>query len=142
MPVKKAVDKVRKTSSATKTKPLGLDLNLVECIAEAMSEKKGEHIVSMDLREVHGASFDFFVVCQATSGPQVRAIADEIGEQVYKRFKEDPLHMEGYANAEWVLLDFGGVVAHVFLDTVREHYRLEELWGDSVMKHFKELEER
>lgn len=136
MPVKQSLKK----TSTKKKNQLGTDLDLVECIAEAMSEKKGEHIVSMDLREIHGASFDFFVVCEAASGPQVRAIADEIGEQVYKRFQEDPLHLEGYANAEWVLLDFGGVVAHVFLNSVRQHYRLEELWGDSVMNRFQEEE--
>lgn len=124
--------------AASKKSSLKTDLDLVECIAEAMDEKKGLHIVSMDLREIIGASFDFFVVCEASSGPQVRAIADEISEQVYRRFNEDPLHKEGYANAEWVLLDFGGVVAHIFLDTVRQHYRLEELWGDSAMRRFKE----
>lgn len=107
------------------------------CIAEAMGEKKGAEILSMDLREIPGASFDFFVVCEATSGPQVRAIADEIEDQMYVKYQMDPLHKEGYANAEWVLLDFGGVVAHIFLDSVRQHYRLEELWGDSGIKRFK-----
>ena len=109
----------------------------VACIAEAMGEKKGAEILSMDLREIPGASFDFFVVCEATSGPQVRAIADEIEDQMYVKYQMDPLHKEGYANAEWVLLDFGGVVAHIFLDSVRQHYRLEELWGDSGIKRFK-----
>lgn len=130
----KAEPKTRKTPA----KKAMNDLGIVECIAEAMSEKKGANILSMDLREIPGASFDFFVVCDATSGPQVRAIADEIEEQVYKNFKQDPLHKEGYNNAEWVLLDFGGVLAHIFLDSVRQHYKLEELWGDSGMKHFKE----
>lgn len=111
-------------------------LENVECIVQAMDEKKGVDILSMDLREIPGASFDYFVVCEASSGPQVRAIADEIEEQMYLKFNLDPLHKEGYANAEWVLLDFGGVVAHIFLDSTRRHYRLEELWGDSGIKHF------
>lgn len=129
----KAVAKTKKTVVKTLT-----DLNLVECVAEAMSEKKGERILSMDLRDIPGSSFDFFVLCQATSAPQVRAIADAIEEQAYLKFKTDPLHKEGYANAEWVLLDFGGVVAHIFLDSVRDHYKLEELWGDSAIKHFND----
>ncbi len=109
----------------------------VACLAQAMDEKKGADILSMDLREIPGASFDFFVVCEATSGPQVRAIADEIEDQMYVKYGMEPLHKEGYANAEWILLDFGGVVAHIFLDSVRHHYRLEELWGDSGIKRFK-----
>lgn len=135
-----AAKKVKGTAESKTRKPavqkVMTDLAVVECIAEAMSEKKGANILSMDLREIPGASFDFFVVCDATSGPQVRAIADEIEEQVYKNFKQDPIHKEGYNNAEWVLLDFGGVLAHIFLDSVRQHYKLEELWGDSGMKHF------
>ena len=123
---------------ASKTAKVFTDLDFVECVAEAMSEKKGGHILSMDLRGIPGASFDFFVVCEATSGPQVRAIADEIEDQAWLRFRMDPLHKEGYANAEWILMDFGGVVAHVFLDSVRAHYKLEELWGDSGIRHFNE----
>lgn len=135
-----AAKTVKGTAESKPRKPAArkvmTDLGMVECIAEAMSEKKGANILSMDLREIPGASFDFFVVCDATSGPQVRAIADEIEEQVYRNFKQDPIHKEGYNNAEWVLLDFGGVLAHIFLDSVRQHYKLEELWGDSGMKHF------
>ena len=111
------------------------DEALIACITHAMMEKKGERVVSMDLREVPGAAFDFFVICEGTSGPQVRAIADEIDEMVYTRFHAGALHEEGYANAEWILLDFGGIVAHVFLDSARQHYRLEELWGDAPV-HF------
>ncbi|MCM1169621.1 MAG: ribosome silencing factor [Bacteroides sp.] len=118
-------------------KKKNIEPNWAACIADAMEEKKGGNILSMDLRGIPGASFDCFVVCEATSGPQVRAIADGIEEQMYLKFGIDPLHKEGYNNAEWVLLDFGGTVAHVFLDSVRQHYRLEELWGDSGIKHYK-----
>lgn len=114
------------------------DLEKVKCVAEAMIEKKGDNVVSMDLRKSSGASFDFFVICQATSGPQVRAIADQIQENMYKAYREFPLHEEGYSNAEWVLLDYGGVVAHVFLEEVRRHYKLEELWGDARLDYYKE----
>lgn len=109
----------------------GFDADVIACIAHAMLEKKGERVVSMDLKEIPGASFDFFVICDGSSGPQVRAIADEIEEKVYEQFGISALHVEGYANAEWILMDFGGVLAHVFLDSVRQHYRLEELWGDA-----------
>lgn len=108
----------------------------VDCVAEAMLEKKAGHVVSMDLRQVPGASFDFYVLGEASSGPQARAIADEIERKMHECFHVWPLHVEGYANAEWVLLDFGGIVAHVFLDSVRRHYRIEELWGDALVQHY------
>lgn len=113
---------------------------LVETIVQCMQEKKGQHIVSLDLRKVSGASFDFFVICEVDSAPQARAIADEIDEKVYAGFGEDPLHTEGYANGEWVLLDYGGVLAHIFNKETRRHYRLEELWGDAGLREFEEEE--
>lgn len=116
------------------------DEALVGHIAQCMRNKKGIRVVSLDMRQVVGATFGFFVICEATSGPQVRAIADEISDKVYERFKEDPLHMEGYANGEWVLLDYGNILAHVFLDSARQHYRLEDLWGDAVLKVYKDEE--
>ncbi len=133
MAVKKAVAALEPKRKGRRKEDM--DDKVISCIAHAMLEKKGIRVVSMDLREVPGASFDFFVICEGTSGPQVRAIADGIEEKVYEQFQAPALHSEGYANAEWVLIDFGGIVAHVFLDSVRQHYRLEELWGDAPV-HF------
>lgn len=119
-------------------RPAVADTDKVRCIASAMLEKKAGNVISLDLRSSVGASFDHFIICDASSGPQVRAIADEIQERYYKEFKEYPLHEEGYSNAEWVLLDFGGVVAHIFLEDVRAHYGLEGLWGDAQLNHYKD----
>lgn len=110
------------------------DKALAERIARCMLDKKGLNVTGLDLREVPGASFDFFVICGASSGPQARAIADEISDKVYLDFREDPLHEEGYGNGEWILLDYGNILAHVFLDSTREHFRIEELWGDAGIK--------
>ena len=119
----------------------GTDESVVEAMVDAMLEKKGERVVGLDLRHVQGASFDFFVVCDAFSAPQVRAIADAIEETLYVRFGLQALHVEGYSHAEWVLLDYGGVVAHVFLEEVRRHYRLEELWGDARRQEYNDKEQ-
>lgn len=145
---KAAAKKPAKTTEKTAVKPVAKKTTrrraqeeaLVETMVQCMQEKKGQHIVSLDLRKVSGASFDFFVICEVDSAPQARAIADEIDEKVYAGFGEDPLHTEGYANGEWVLLDYGNVLAHIFNKETRRHYRLEELWGDAGLREFEEEE--
>lgn len=145
---KAAAKKTAKTTAKAAVKPAAKKTTrrraqeeaLVETMVQCMQEKKGQHIVSLDLRKVSGASFDFFVICEVDSAPQARAIADEIDEKVYAGFGEDPLHTEGYANGEWVLLDYGNVLAHIFNKETRRHYRLEELWGDAGLREFEEEE--
>ena len=129
-----------KTVAKKSTRRRAQDEALVETMVQCMQEKKGQRIVSLDLRKVSGASFDFFVICEVDSAPQARAIADEIDEKVYAGFGEDPLHTEGYANGEWVLLDYGNVLAHIFNKETRQHYRLEDLWGDAGVRVFEEEE--
>lgn len=129
--------KVRKSMAKTKD---SYPLDLVKCIVDAMGNKKAHRMLSMDMRSIIGSSFDFFVICEAASGTQVNAIADGVEEEVYKKLQIEPIHIEGKANAEWILLDYGGVVVHVFIDAVRMHYRLEELWGDAIIEHYQEEE--
>lgn len=98
-------------------------------IAEAASEKKASDILIMKVRELTTTT-DFFVITSANTQTQVRAIADNIEDKL----KEKGLKMlrkEGYSTCEWVLLDFGDCVAHVFTKQAREFYALEELWGDA-----------
>jgi ribosome-associated protein len=89
-------------------------MDLATVISEAMFDKKASRIIVMDMRSINGASFDVFVICEAVSAIQVKAIADGIEEQVFKQLHEHPLHSEGFTNAEWILLDYGNVVVHVF----------------------------
>lgn len=96
---------------------------------EAASAKKAERIVVLDLRRI--ASFtDYFVICSGTSSRQVQAIADEIVEKL-KAEGTRPLHVEGYAVAAWILLDYGDLVVHVFEQRARDFYDLERLWRDA-----------
>src|SRR6185436_13196345 len=104
---------------------------LSRLIVKGMQEKKATDIVVMDLRKVKNAVADFFVICSGNSDKQLDAIADSIDEEVNKGLKEDPWHMEGKNNKEWVLLDYINVVAHVFRKEQREFYALERLWGDA-----------
>jgi ribosome-associated protein len=104
---------------------------LSDAIVKGMQEKKATDIVVMDLRKVKNAVADFFVICSGNSDKQLDAIADSVDEEVYKALKENPWHIEGKNNKEWMLLDYINVVAHVFRKDRRQFYALERLWGDA-----------
>jgi ribosome-associated protein len=107
---------------------------LTAIIIHGIQEKKGKEILSLDMRNVKNAVADFFVVCHGDSRPQVEAIAKSVEEEVFKKFKEDPFHVEGKENAEWVLIDYFNVVVHVFQKDKREFYGIERLWADAEIK--------
>ena len=110
---------------------------LAMCVAQGMFEKKAEDIRILDMREVRGASADFFVISHAESDKQVEAIANSAEDETIKVLSEKPWHREGFENLEWVLLDYIDVVAHVFQREKREFYAVEELWGDAKEVKFK-----
>lgn len=112
---------------------------LSEVIVKGMQEKKATDIVVIDLRKVKNAVADFFVVCSGNSDKQVNAISDSVDEEVFKTLEENPWHMEGKNNKEWMLLDYINVVVHIFKKDRRHHYALEKLWGDGVITEIANL---
>lgn len=110
---------------------------LAKLVTKAMEDKKAEEIVSVDLRKLHAAVSKFFVICHAQSSTQVQAIADNIEEEVKKTLGYNPFGVEGKQNAEWVLIDYSNVVAHIFNAEKREFYQLEKLWADGAIKKTK-----
>ena len=102
---------------------------LVEIAAAAASSKKAQNIVIMDMQKVLPVT-DYFLIASGTSVPQVQAIADAIEEKLAEAGLQF-LHKEGYREGDWVLLDYGSVVVHVFQPEARAFYRLESLWGDA-----------
>lgn len=113
-------------------------LALADAIVEGMLEKKGVDIVVMNLSKISSAICDYFVICHGNSSTQVEGLADSIEEIVNKTRGEKPWHREGYENAEWILLDYVDVVAHVFHRDSREFYDLERLWGDAEIKRYQD----
>jgi ribosome-associated protein len=97
--------------------------------ARAAGSKKGTRTVALEVGEVLSI-VDWFVVTSAANARQVRTIAEAVEEELKRLAGEGPLRVEGLADARWVLLDYGDVVVHVFLDEVREYYELERLWAD------------
>src|ERR1051325_3588360 len=97
--------------------------------ARAASDKKAADLRILDLRDV--AQFtEFFLICTANNPRQVQAVTDAIEENL-RRAGKRPTHIEGYAAAEWVLLDYGDFIAHVFSPASRRFYDLERLWRDA-----------
>ena len=105
------------------------DLLITEII-KGIEDVKGENITILDLREIDNTVCEYFVICEGNSNTQVNAISASVQKNVSKAVKEKPWHVEGENNAEWVLIDYVNVVAHVFQRHIREYYNLEELWGD------------
>lgn len=98
--------------------------------AEAASDKKATGIVALNVAELLVVT-DFFVIASGNTNIQVRAIADEVEDQLRERGGVKPIGREGEGEAKWVLLDYGDLVIHVFQPEEREFYRLEKLWGDA-----------
>ena len=104
---------------------------LLNSVIKGIFEKKGQNILKIDLRKLENRITDFFVICHASSGTQVGAICDSIDDTTRKESGEKPLHIEGLENCFWVLLDYGNVIVHVFLEEYRNFYSLESLWADA-----------
>ena len=118
----------KKKSSVRLTK----NSKLIKTIINAIQEKKGENIISLDLRKVNEAVADFFIICEGSSQPQVRAIAEFVEHEMKTRCDEFPYRHEGLKNLQWVLIDYVNVVVHVMLPETRKFYKLEEMWSDAV----------
>ncbi len=99
----------------------------VAAAIQACLEKKAEELSILELEKGSGAFTDYFVLCSGTNPRQVQAIADEV-ELRLKKAGIRPNSVEGYKQAEWVLLDYVDFVVHVFSDKARKFYDLERLW--------------
>ncbi|MFI5220659.1 MAG: ribosome silencing factor [Bacteroidia bacterium] len=121
-------------STKKKKKKTDNIIELTDAVIEGIREKKGNEIVFIDLRKLGSAIADCFIVCHGESHTHVEAITQSVEEMVYKLVKEFPLHKEGLANAEWVLLDYFSVVVHIFQKEQREFYGIEKLWADARIK--------
>ena len=106
-------------------------------IADAIYDKKGQNVISLDLRPVGSAISDYFVVCNGDSTTNVAAIADNILKKVREELGMKPLRTHGLENNFWIILDYGHIVVHIFQTQYREFYRLEDLWADAPRKEYK-----
>lgn len=116
-----------------KKRPDGTEL-LLASIIKGIHEKKGQNVLKIDLRKLENRITDYFIICHASSTTQVSALSDSIDDIVRKEALEKPLHIEGLDNCFWVLIDYGNVVVHIFLEEYRSFYSLESLWADAEIE--------
>jgi len=116
-----------------KKSPTKLSKNsrLFKAIIKAIEDKKGEDIVSLDLRKIPESVADFFIVCSANSAPQVKAISDNIEQVVFEICAEHPYKQEGRQALQWVLIDYVNIVVHVMQPSTRTFYKIEDMWSDA-----------
>ena len=114
--------------------------SLVKLVIEGILKKKGKRIVTLNLSEIENSICSYFVICHGDSTTQTSAIGESVAEVVLENSGEKPLHKEGFENANWILLDYGDVIIHVFLESYRDMYRLEELWADAKSELISEGE--
>ena len=105
-------------------------------IAHCMDDKKALDIRIINLKNIKNSVTDYFVLATGNSNVHIDAIAEGIQDDVYKKYNERPWKREGIENREWILIDFVNVVAHVFDESKRNLYNLENLWGDGIIKEF------
>ena len=112
---------------------------LANVIIEGMQENKAKEIVSLNLKEIETAVCDYFIICHGTSNTHVSAIADSVIDETIKTLKDKPFNREGLENGEWILMDYGNVVVHVFQRETRDFYNIEKLWGDADIHQIKDI---
>jgi ribosome-associated protein len=104
-------------------------LKMAEMAVKALDGKKAREISLLKTRELTVLA-DYFIICTASSTTQIKTLSDEV-QKTLSAQGEPPLRTEGYRDGGWVLLDFGCLIVHIFLDDIRKFYNLERLWGDA-----------
>ncbi len=110
---------------------------LLETVIEAIKDKKGKNIVSLDMSAMDGAICSYFVICNADSTTQVSAIAAGVEEEVEKHLGTKVWRIDGAANALWIAMDYFDVVVHIFQTEMRGFYKLDELWADAPLTRYE-----
>ncbi len=113
---------------------------LVNSIVAGIQEKKGKDITIVDLTSIADAACQYFVICEANSPNQMRALVDSIKEKASLMAGEKASHVEGLNQSEWAAIDYGYVIVHLFLPEARAFYQLESLWADAKLTQIKNLD--
>lgn len=125
----------RKKSTVTR---LTKGSKIIKTIINAIHEKKGENVISLDLRKIPEAVADFFIICEANNPSLLKAIADDVEHEVKERCGESAYKHEGRQAQQWILIDYVNVVVHIMLPEPRKFYQLEEMWSDAVSTEHNE----
>ena len=117
-------------------KKKAIKVDLKQVAIDAILDKKGNDVVSLDLRKIKDTPSEYFIITHGDSSTHVRAISENVIDEAGK-LGIRPYHVEGGKNAEWIIVDFVDVTVHIFYRDKREFYALEELWSDAVLTQHK-----
>ena len=113
---------------------------VIKQVIEGIQDKKGKGIVVVDMLKLGNSICDYFVICQGNSPAQVSAITDSIEDTVRERSGRKPYAVDGLRNAQWVAMDYGDILVHVFLPDTRQFYDIEHLWADAELTTIPDLD--
>jgi ribosome-associated protein len=125
---------LQQSPTSTNITKLTRSSKLFKTIISAIQDKKGEKIVSLDLKKIDEAIADYLVICQAGNHVQLGAIIDNIEKEVRETCGEKPHKVEGKRGQHWILIDYVNIVVHCFLPDTRDFYALEDMWSDAGHK--------
>lgn len=111
-----------------------------ELIIEGVQDRKGRNITIVDMTAIEAAPVAKFIIAEGTSSMQVSAIADSVRDYVQRNGGTKPYNYDGYTNSEWIVVDYGDVMVHVFVPEARTRYCLEELWSDAKITDIPDLD--
>ncbi len=106
---------------------------IVDKIVEGIQERKGKNIVVVDLNKLQESPCCYFVICEGDSSVHVNSIANSIKDYVREQIKVKPYATDGFENSEWIAMDYGQIIVHVFQRHIREYYDIEHLWADAAL---------
>ena len=112
---------------------------LVKFVVEGIFKKNGKEVIVLDLSGIENSICSRFVIAHGDSNSQVSAIAESVVDVVRIEKKEKPFHTDGMTHANWVLLDYGDVIVHIFQEPVRRLYNLEDLWADAKFEKIEDV---
>lgn len=114
--------------------------SLEQLIIEGIQEKKGKAITIVDLGDIESAAASKFIICQGNSTMQVSSVADSVRDYLLENARIKPYNYDGYQQSQWIVIDYGDILVHVFLPETRQRYNLEDLWSDAVITEVPDLD--
>ncbi len=113
---------------------------LLKSIIEGIQEKKGKNITIISLKKIAGAVCDYFVICEGNTPTQVSAVAESIEEFVKKNNLGSPIRVQGKQKSEWIGIDYGNAIVHIFVPDLRSFYNIDNLWEDAPVEKVPNLD--
>lgn len=114
--------------------------SLTELITAGIQERKGRKIVHIDLTDIESSPAPDFIVCEGTSATHVASVADSVRDYLLEHARIKPYNYDGYGASQWIVLDYGSALVHVFTPDCRERYNIEDLWSDGKITEIPDID--